>query len=329
MFICFATASVRCHHEFNAEHLQEEMVSVSLRSTLVSGAAFATAGVLALGSNIVAPPVITLAQPVVELPTVHVAEVALTGFALDLYSALNGWVEFGVQVLQDFFFWNPDIAAGIGNLYTMFEPVITAVVTIIDGLVAAPTDFLGTLTTIVNTLLPAFGLGVPTLAAAVGKSAASLTAARTGDGPRAAASQLPEPVAVELPAVVEEVPRIVCCSPQPEVTAELPVAEAPVPAVAEIPVEVPAAAEVPAEVATPAVADAAPSARAVRSAVRAAVPASAPGVDSAESISPGVGSVAPSSAGAGRTPARATRGTADRATSAARASVTAAADAAN
>jgi hypothetical protein len=309
MFICFATASVRCHHEFNAEHLQEEMVSVSLRSTLVSGAAFATAGVLALGSNIVAPPVITLAQPVVELPTVHVAEVALTGFALDLYNALNGWAEFGVQVLQDFFFWNPDIAAGIGNLYTMFEPVITAVVTIIDSLVGAPTDFLGSLTTIVNTLLPAFGLGVPTLAS-VGKSAASLTAARTGDGPRAAASQLPEPVAVELPAVVEEVPRVICCSPQPEVTAELPVAE------------VPAAAEVPAEVATPAVADAAPPARAVRSALRAAVPASAPevdsagvnsaGVDSAGVDSPGVDSVAPSSAGAVRTPARATRGTADR-----------------
>jgi hypothetical protein len=326
MFICFATASVRCHHEFNAELLQEEMVSVSLRSTLVSGAAFATAGVLALGSNIVAPPVITLAQPVVDLPTVHVAEVALTGFALDLYSALNGWVEFGVQVLQDLFFWNPDIAAGIGNLYTMFEPVITAVVTIIDGLVGAPTDFLGTLTTIVNTLLPAFGLGVPTLAS-VGTSAASLTAARAGDGPRPAASQLPEPIAVELPAVVEEVPRIICCSPQPEVTAELPVAEAPVPAVAEIPVEVPAAAEVPAEVATPAVADAAPPARAVRSAVRAAVTASAPAVDSAESNavgldsagldsagvdSVGLDSVGPSSAGAVRTPARATRGTAVR-----------------
>ncbi len=321
MFICFATAAVRCHHGFNAEHLQEEMVSVSLRSTLVSGAAFATAGVLALGSNIVAPPVITLAQPVVELPTVHVAEVALTGFALDLYSALNGWVEFGVQVLQDFFFWNPDIAAGIGNLYTMFEPVITAVVTIIDGLVGAPTDFLGTLTTIVNTLLPAFGLGVPTLAS-VGKSAASLTAARTGDGPRAAASQLPEPIAVELPAAVEEVPRIICCSPQPEVTAELPVAEAPVPAVAEIPVEVPAAVEVPVEVATPAIADPAPPARAVRSAVRAAVTASAPAVDSAESDSagvdsvgldsPGLDSVGPSSAGAVRTPARATRGTAVR-----------------
>jgi len=313
MFICFATASVRCHHEFNAEHLQEEMVSVSLRSTLVSGAAFATAGVLALGSNIVAPPVITLAQPVVELPTIHVTEVALTGFALDLYSALNGWVEFGVQVLQDLFFWNPDIAAGIGNLYAMFEPVITAVVTIIDGLVGAPTDFLGTLTTIVNTLLPAFGLGVPTLAS-VGKSAASLTAARTEDGPRAAASQLPEPVAVELPAVVEEVPRIICCSPQPEVTAELPVAE--------VPAEVPAAAEVPAEVATPAVADAAPPARAVRSALRAAVPASAPevdsagvdsaGVDSAGVDSAGVDSAGSSSAGAVRTPSRATRGTADR-----------------
>jgi hypothetical protein len=322
MFICFATASVRCHHEFNAEHLQEEMVSVSLRSTLVSGAAFATAGVLALGSNIVAPPVITLAQPVVQLPLVHTADVALAGFALDLYNALDGWAEFGVQVLQDFFFWNPAIAAGIGNLYTTFQPVFTAVVTIIDSLLGAPTDFLGTLTTIVSTLLPAFGLGVPTLAAAVGTSAASLTAARSGDGPRAAASQLPEPIAVELPAVVEEVPRIICCSPQPEVTAELPVAEVPVPAVAEVPAEVPAAAEVLAEVAAPAVADAAPPARAVRSALRAAVTASAPAVKSAESNSPGVDSVgldspgldsvAPSSAGAVRTPARATRGTAVR-----------------
>lgn len=298
-------------------------MSVSLRSTLVSGAAFATAGVLALGSNIVAPPVITLAQPVVQLPTVHVAEVALTGFALDLYGALNGWVEFGVQVLQDFFFWNPAIAAGIGNLYTMFEPVITAVVTIIDGLVAAPTDFLGTLTTIVNTLLPAFGLGVPTLAAAVGTSAASLTAARTADGPRAAASQLPEPVAVELPAVVKEIPRVMCCSPQPEVTAELPVAE--VPALVEGPVLEALVVEAPvieAPVVEASVADAAPPARAVRSALRAAVTASAPGVDSAESNSPesnspgvdspGVDSVAPSSTGAVRTPARATRGTAPR-----------------
>ena len=300
-------------------------MSVSLRSTLISGAAFATAGVMALGPNIVAPPVITLAQPVVQLPTVHVAEIALTGFTLDLYSALNGWAAFGVQVLQDFFFWNPDIAAGIGNFYTALERVVTAVVTTIDGLVGAPTDFLGTLTTIVSTLLPAFGLGVPTLAAA-GKPAASLIAARTGDGPRAGAAQLPEPVAVELPAVVEEVPRIICCSPQPEEPA---VAEAPVgvPAVAEVSAEVPAGAVVPAEVA--AVADVAPPARAVRSALRAAVAASAPGVDSAGVDSPGVDSAAPSSTGVVRTPARATRGTADRASSVARASVTAAADAAN
>ena len=319
-------------------------MSVSLRSTLVSGAAFATAGVLALGSNIVAPPVITLAQPVVDLPTVHVAEVALTGFALDLYSALNGWVEFGVQVLQDFFFWNPDIAAGIGNLYAMFEPVITAVVTIIDGLVGAPTDFLGTLTTIVNTLLPAFGLGVPTLAS-VGTSAASLTAARAGDGPRAAASQLPEPIAVELPAVVEEVPRIICCSPQPEVTAELPVAgvpdpvegpvlealvvEAPAPEalfvegpvlealVVEAPAPETSVADAPAPEAS--VADAVTSSRAARSGARSAATAATTEVDSA--VSSDTANV--------RTPARATRGTADRAASVARASVTAAADAAN
>ena len=339
-------------------------MSVSLRSTLVSGAAFATAGVLALGSNIVAPPVITLAQPVVDLPTVHVAEVALTGFALDLYSALNGWVEFGVQVLQDFFFWNPDIAAGIGNLYAMFEPVITAVVTIIDGLVGAPTDFLGTLTTIVNTLLPAFGLGVPTLAS-VGTSAASLTAARAGDGPRAAASQLPEPIAVELPAVVEEVPRIICCSPQPEVTAELPVAgvpdpvegpvlealvveapapealfvegpvlealvvEAPAPeaSVADVPAPEASVADAPAPEAS--VADAPAPEASVADAVTPSRAARSGARSAATAATTEVDSAVPSDTANVRTPARATRGTADRATSAARASVTAAADAAN
>ena len=305
-------------------------MSVSLRSTLISGAAFATAGVMALGPNIVAPPVITLAQPVVQLPTVHVAEIALTGFTLDLYSALNGWAAFGVQVLQDFFFWNPDIAAGIGNFYTALERVVTAVVTTIDSLLGAPTDFMGTLTTIVNTLLPAFGLGVPTLAAAVGKSAASLTAARTGEGPRAAASQLPEPIAVELPAVVKEVPRIICCSPQPEVTAELPVAEVPAfvegPVLEALVVEAPVveapvveALVVEAPAVEASVADAVAPSRAARIGTRSAATVATTAVDSA----------APSSTRAVRTPARATRGTADRATSVARASVTAAADAAN
>lgn len=299
-------------------------MSVSLRSTLISGAAFATAGVMALGPNIVAPPVITLAQPVVQLPTVHVAEIALTGFTLDLYSALNGWAAFGVQVLQDFFFWNPDIAAGIGNFYTALERVVTAVVTTIDGLVGAPTDFLGTLTTIVNTLLPAFGLGVPTLAAA-GTPAASLIAARTGDGPRAGAAQLPEPVAVELPAVVEEVPRIICCSPQPEVTAELPVAEVPAlvegPALEALVVEAPVveALVVEAPAVEASVAEAVAPSRAARIGTRSAATAATTALDSA----------APSSTGVVRTPARATRGTADRASSVARASVTAAADAAN
>ncbi len=300
-------------------------MSVSLRSTLISGAAFATAGVMALGPNIVAPPVITLAQPVVDLPTVHVAEIALTGFTLDLYSALNGWAAFGVQVLQDFFFWNPDIAAGIGNFYAALERVVTAVVTTIDGLVGAPTDFLGTLTTIVSTLLPAFGLGVPTLAAAVGTSAASLTAARTGDGPRAGAAQLPEPIAVELPAVVEEVPRVMCCSPQPEVTAELPVAEVPAfvegPALEALVVEAPVveALVVEAPAVEASVAEAVAPSRAARIGTRSAATAATTAFDSAAPISTGVV----------RTPARATRGTADRASSVARASVTAAADAAS
>ena len=138
-------------------------MSVSIRPLLIPGVAIATAGVVVLGPTVAAGPVLTRALPAVQLPAavlpvVEIADIQLAGFALDLYNALNGWAEFGVQVLQDFFFWNPAIAAGIGSLYAAFEPVLAAVVTIIDSLVGAPTDFLGTLTTIVSTLLPAFGL---------------------------------------------------------------------------------------------------------------------------------------------------------------------------
>ena len=202
-------------------------MSVSIRPLLIPGVAIATAGVVVLGPTVAAGPVLTRALPAVQLPAavlpvVEIADIQLAGFALDLYNALNGWAEFGVQVLQDFFFWNPAIAAGIGSLYAAFEPVLTAVVTIIDSLVGAPTDFLGTLTTIVSTLLPAFGLGVPTLAAA-GKPAAAAVAARTAtagaDGSRGADAPILEPVAVEPPAVVEQVTVVICCSPQPEVPA--------------------------------------------------------------------------------------------------------------
>ena len=191
-------------------------MSMLIRPLLVPGVALATVGAMAMGPMLVTPPTAMLAQPAVQVPVVHIAEVELAGFTLDLYNALNGWAQFGVQVLQDFFYWNPAIAAQIGNLYTSLEPIITAVVTFIDTLTAGPTDIITALTSIVTNLLPAFGIGLPSLsAAAVGKSSAPLAAARTAPGRGAAVTSAPDSGVAELPAA--------------ELPAEV-AAEAPVPA---------------------------------------------------------------------------------------------------
>ena len=191
-------------------------MSMLIRPLLVPGVALATVGAMAMSPMLVTPPTAMLAQPAVQVPVVHIAEVELAGFTLDLYNALNGWAQFGVQVLQDFFYWNPAIAAQIGNLYTSLEPIITAVVTFIDTLTAGPTDIITALTSIVTNLLPAFGIGLPSLsAAAVGKSSAPLAAARTAPGRGAAVTSAPDSGVAELPAA--------------ELPAEV-AAEAPVPA---------------------------------------------------------------------------------------------------
>jgi hypothetical protein len=163
------------------------MVSISIRTLLVPGVAFATAGAVALGPAMVAPPAVTLAQPVVQLPIVTIPDVQLAGFTLDLYNALNGWAEFGVQVAQDFFFWNPGFATLIGNVYTSLEPIITAVVSFIDTLASGPSDIIGALTSLVSSVL---GIGLPSLTAAsvANQSVVRAAASRKSDGPRASAS---------------------------------------------------------------------------------------------------------------------------------------------
>ncbi|MFZ4373916.1 MAG: hypothetical protein ACOYO2_11865 [Mycobacterium sp.] len=186
------------------------MVSVSIRPLLVPGVALATVGAVAFGPMLVAPPAMTLAQPAVQIPVVHIDDIQLAGFGLDLYNALNGWVGFAVQVAQDFFFWNPAIAAGIGTLYATLQPIITAVVTVIDTLAQGPTDIIAALTTIVSTLLPAFGIGLPALsAAAVGESSAPLLT------PRTAASRRTSAVVAELPASTEVITEVTAVEPTP------------------------------------------------------------------------------------------------------------------
>ena len=162
-------------------------MSISIRTMLVPGVAFATAGAVALGPAMVAPPAVTLAQPTVQLPLVTIPDVQLAGFTLDLYNALNGWAAFGVQVAQDFTAWNPGFAAFIGNVYSALEPIVTAVVTFIDTLASGPADIIGALTSLVSSVL---GISLPSLtAAAVGnQSVVRAAAARKSAGPRAAAA---------------------------------------------------------------------------------------------------------------------------------------------
>ena len=172
-------------------------MSISIRTLLVPGVAFATAGAVALGPAMVAPPAVTLAQPSVQLPVVTIPDVQLAGFTLDLYNALNGWAQFGVQVAQDFFFWNPGFSTLIGNVYTSLEPIITAVVSFIDTLASGPADIIGALTSLVSSVL---GIGLPSLtAASVGnQSVVRAAASRKSDGPRASASVPVLPAQAEL-----------------------------------------------------------------------------------------------------------------------------------
>ena len=160
-------------------------MSVSIRPLLVPGVALAAVGAVALGPSVVVPSAMTPARPVVEAPVVQMPEVQLAGFAQDLYYALEGWVEFGAQVLQDFFFWNPEFAAQIGNLYTTLQPIVERVVILVINLIEGPADILGTLTGLASGIF-----GLPVLSAA--SVPAALAAARTGDGPRAAAATLPD-----------------------------------------------------------------------------------------------------------------------------------------
>ena len=129
-------------------------MNMSIRPLMIHGVALAAAGAVALGPSVVAPSAMTPTRPAVDLPAVQVAEVQLASFAQDLYYALEGWVEFGVQVLQDFFFWNPEISAQIGTLYTTLQPIVERVVILVTNLIEGPAEILGTLTGLFG--LPAF-----------------------------------------------------------------------------------------------------------------------------------------------------------------------------
>jgi len=299
----------------NTEHLQEEIVNVSLRPLLVPAVAIAAAGAVAFGPTIVAPPALTVAQPVIAMPTVHVDDIQLAGFGVDLYYALNGWVQFGVQVAQDFFWWNPGIATGIGNFYAALQPIVETTVNFLATLTQGPAAILGSLTTFVSNLIgidlsSLTGLlGLASLPVAAAPSAASVGAApartsvRTVAGPRAAA-------AVASPGPVET--SVAALDAAPVETSVAALVEAPVETSVEAPVETSVEALAP-------TVNRVENRRAARSVAvgthqmaraASAQPAQAPAAVDAADESPAVRSSARAARGGVDTPARQARGAA-------------------
>lgn len=73
-------------------------MSFSYRPLLVPGIALATAGVVALGPAVVAPPALSVAQP--QIPVVQMHDVQLAGIGQDVYQAITAWVQYGVELVQ-------------------------------------------------------------------------------------------------------------------------------------------------------------------------------------------------------------------------------------
>jgi hypothetical protein len=194
------------------------MVSGSVRSLLVPAVAMATAGAIALSPVVIAPPAVTLAQPTAQLPSVHIADIQLAGIGVDIYEAIQPWVEYGVDLAMWATLWIPPVSSQIGVLYFAgLNPLVETTVFALADVVSNPLNFFGILGAyawdlagvglgFINAELAWAGLPsfppLPPLPpwpfAAADSSAAALASVRTARTPRAAA-------AVSLPAPVDEV----------------------------------------------------------------------------------------------------------------------------
>ena len=121
-------------------------MSVSVRSLLVPTVALAAAGAVALGPTLVAPPAVTLAQPAVQVPVVHIEDIQLAGIGQDIYYAIQPWVQYGVELAQWATAWIPPVSSQIGILYFAgLQPVVEATVNALAGVVQNPFNIIGTL----------------------------------------------------------------------------------------------------------------------------------------------------------------------------------------
>lgn len=302
---------------------------VSVRSLLVPAVALATAGAVALSPALIAPPAATLAVPVVQIPAVHIQDIQLAGIGVDIYEAIQPYVEYAVEWAQFATAWIPGLSSQIGILY--FEglnPTVEATVFYLAGVLQNPLNFFPTTAAYLNTLVVTgyrfinaelAWLGLPFIPplpplpslpfASVASTPSAAASIAKGSRTSAVVTEVPVPVGVDVAELAADVAA--------GVTAEVP-------------------AEVTADVAAPA-----PAARAARGELGRAARSAAAGAtvgagsaaaevsEAAQQTGTEVGAAVQGAVGEVRSAARATRGAVGRAVTQARASVQAAADSAS
>ena len=229
-------------------------MSFSYRPLLVPGIALATAGVVALGPAVVAPPALSVAQP--QIPVVQMHDVQLAGIGQDVYQAITAWVQYGVELVQYgaslIPFIGGPIAAQIDIIYfDTIQPAVQDTVNFLASVVQNPFNLIGETSQYLGQLyglaynfvaseLAFFGFPflppLPPILASV-SPVAGLAAGRLSVAPPvetatvadiAAEVGAEEIVAVEIPVPTDVVPDIVT-GPEPLVTpqaVELPLAPA-------------------------------------------------------------------------------------------------------
>ena len=199
------------------------MVRVSMRSMLLPGIAVATAVSVALGPVLVAPPAVILAEPEVQIPVVHIDDIALAGIGRDIYNSVSAvaqglaqWAQWVVGIIP---FVGSGIAGQINLIYAgLIQPLIGNTVYALSDIIANPLGLLTTASSYISNqvyvgytfvaneirffgLPPIVGpLPKPPPLASTGRSASRPAASRLA-GPRAAAlSSAPEHTAPDVAA---------------------------------------------------------------------------------------------------------------------------------
>jgi len=104
---------------------------------------------VAMGPAVIAPPAVTLSQPTVQLPAVHVEDIQLAGIGRDFYNDVTYWVQEGVRLTQGAIryglpYIGPPIADQIVINYNgLIQPVIADTVYYLSDVIANPVNFFG------------------------------------------------------------------------------------------------------------------------------------------------------------------------------------------